>query len=280
MSVWVVLIGFGVVSMTSPEWLERAARRGRAAEAQAYRHYGDNELKKGNLGLAIAQYLHSLKILPDQPEVCLNLGIAYLRSGDLSRAESSLQRASQVEITAGLESFVSLHLGEIGEQRGRDAEAIRYYHEALRQGARADLVYRKLGMLYLSREEYLSAREAFEATLREQTDLLLPYREMLRRAREDAEEDAEIRQWLEAEEAREPDEGDWTRYDLESIRGMQRSDPEIAKTHNHLALIAYRMGEREAAIRHFEESLAIWPNNADASRNLQILKAEPAGVDP
>ena len=65
---------------------------------------------------------------------------------------------------------------------------------------------------------------------------------------------------------------DLARYDLEIVRRMQESDPEIAKTHNHLGLIHARLGNTGEAIKQFQRSLQIWPDNVDAKRNLQLLK--------
>lgn len=274
LSVWSALMLLGAVSLAKPEWLESAARGGRRAEAHAYRHYGDNELKKGNFKLAIAQYLHALEIRPDVPEVLVNLGVAYLRLGDLPHAKSALLRAARLETSAGTQSAIALTLGEMSEREGSADDAIRHYQEALSLGARPSPVYQKLGTLYLRNRHYEGAQEAFEKILEQQTDPLQPYRDMLHRSRERAEEDAETQQWLQTDGSQEPGEADWARYDLESIRQMHTSDPEIAKTHNHLGLISYHIGDLERAIYHFEQSLTIWPNNTDAVRNLRILKSE------
>ena len=276
LTIWIVLMAFGAVSMTNPEWLEGAKQGGKEAGARAYRHYGDAELEKSNYKLAIAQYLRALEIRSDQPEVLVNLSIAYLKLGDLSRGKNALLRAARMEATPGTRSFIALYLGDVSERENRADEAVGYYREALSLGARPKLVYRKLGALYLRNKDHASARDAFEKSLREQTDPLLPYREMLSRSRERAEKDPEIQRWPQTEGGPELSETDWARYDLQSIHQMHATDPEIAKTHNHLGLISYHMGDLETAIRHFEGSLAIWPGNADAVRNLQVLKSELA----
>jgi tetratricopeptide (TPR) repeat protein len=277
LSAWAVLMTFGVIVVINPVELQRLSQGGQEAEAQACRLYGDNELKKGNVRLAISQYLHSLEIHANQPDVCVNLALAYLKTGNVRLAENALHQAAGLNPTAGLQAMISVHLGEVSEADGHPDEAIRHYEEALSLGARPDLVHQRLGTLYLGMGDLGHALDAFQRVLAEQSDSLRPYQEMLRRTEELAQEDPEAGRWLETAGRSELSQADWNRFDLKSIRQMQAIDPEIAKTHNHLGLILYRLGDRTAAIRHFEQSLAIWPRNTDAVRNLQIIRSESTG---
>jgi tetratricopeptide (TPR) repeat protein len=270
--IWALLLTFGVVAMGNPAWLERLAKEGQQGEVDAFRHLGDNELKKGRHALAIAQYNRALAIRPDQPAVYLNLGIAYLALRDVARGEAALLQASRLETTARMRPFIAMHLGEAAEMQGRQPEAIRFYDQALQEGGRRDLVYQKLGAVYLAQKDYQGAGQAFTKALEAQTDPLLAYEKMLERTQEAAEQDSTLRRWLESGGTRTLSEADWDRYDRESIAIMLSQDREIAKTHNHLGLIAHLLGDRAGAIRHFEQSLAIWPENPDASRNLRILR--------
>ncbi len=277
LATWVVLLVFGVVAMGDPQWLEDLARKGQRSEASAYQHLGDNELKKGNYGLAAAQYVHALSIRADQPAVYLNLGVAYLRQGDLARGEAALLQASRLETTARMRPFIAMHLGDAAVAQKRSAEAVGHYEEALAQGGRRDLVYRKLGAVYLEQKDYALADDAFAKALAAQVDPLLPYEKLLERTREAAEQDSVAHRWLDAGGDRPLTAAEWERYDRQSIDVMLARDQEIAKTHNHLGLIAHVRGNRGGALRHFERSLAIWPDNPDAVRNLRILRASGDG---
>jgi tetratricopeptide (TPR) repeat protein len=276
--IWAVLLTFGIVSMGNPDWLEKLARKGQKAEASAFQHLGDNELKKGNNALAIAQYVHALSIRAEQPGVYLNLGIAYLRQGDVVQGEAALRQASRLKPTARMRPFISLNLGEAAEMQHRNAEAIRCYEQALKEGGRPDLVYRKLGAVYLAQKEYARADESFTKALAAQVDPLLPYAKLRERTQEAAEQDTLSRRWMESAGTQTLSEADWQRYDRESIEVMLATDHEIAKTHNHLGLIGHLRGDREGAMRHFEQSQAIWPGNPDATRNLRILRASGAAI--
>jgi len=273
--IWAALIGFAFTSLFNPDWLSALAAGGEKSEAYAYKHYGDTELRNGNYAKAASQYAYALKILPDRADFHANLGVAYLRLGELRAAREELLRARALETTQGLERSISFNLGEIAEREKQPDEAIRYYLEALSNGARPDGVYKKLGTIYLAQQDFPRALEAFQQVLSAQTDPNLPYREMIRRIDEGiADEETEAQRWMKAGGAQTLSEDDWRRYDRATLDRMYAGDPEIAKTHNHLGFIHYRMGNTEQAIRHFETSLQIWPNNQDASRNLQILRGQ------
>ena len=278
--IWAALIAFGLISISGPRWLERLSHRGMDSEAQAYRHLGDNELKNGNYALAAAQYLRSLEIHPDQPDVTVNLGIAYLKSGNRPAGKAALRRAAGLATTPRLRVVIAIHLGELSAKEGKAEEAARHYREALAVGARPGLAYQRLGALALERGDFAAAKEAFERVLQAQMDPEVPYAEMIQRTTEQAEEDPDARRWLESIGGQGLAGSDWNRYDVESIEQMHATDPEIAKTHNHLGLIAYQMGDADGAIGHFETSLAIWPRNPDASRNLQIIRSAQVRTAP
>ena len=61
-------------------------------------------------------------------------------------------------------------------------------------------------------------------------------------------------------------------YDLETIKQLNSSNPEIAKTYNNLALLFTIQGDLDKAIAYFERSQQIWPGNLDAVKNLKLLR--------
>lgn len=65
-------------------------------------------------------YASALKIMPDQPSVLSNLGLSYVLSKDLPKAESTLRRAYG---SAGADARVRQNLGLVVGLQGRFAEA-------------------------------------------------------------------------------------------------------------------------------------------------------------
>jgi tetratricopeptide (TPR) repeat protein len=277
LGVWTILISFGIVSIGRPKWLTSFATRGRMEEAAMGRHLGDNAMKRGDLRRAIAEYRHSLEIYPEGTDIQTNLGIAYVKAGEFARGRSALQKAAAMEPTPQMRTLIALSLGDAAQCEKRMEEAIRYYGQAESLGARPDLVYQRLGLSYLAAGDLGRARSAFERSLEAQLDPEFPYRQMIDVARGGMSESSpQARRWAESAGSGNLTEKDWARFDSVTIRQMHETDPEIAKTHNHLGLISYRLGDRADAIRHFEKALAIWPDNADARRNLQALRAQGA----
>ena len=267
--VWLVLISFGAVSLTNPLWLQKLGQQGVQAESRAYKQYGDSFLHQGDYNRAIAYYRKALEITPQRVNVMINLAVAYTYSGVPQEAERVLKAASRLENNR--QDLISFNLGEVLERQGKTEEAIRCYKEAIGSKVDQGLVYRKLGLLYLGANRYDEALEAFEKTLTNQTDVNLSYMDMLNRSLDDYEDDTVTLPIIEAQFSRGVSITDLAPYDLKIIRYLQESDPEIAKTHNHLAYIHVQRKDYSSAARHYQRSLEIWPGNSDAQRGIDYL---------
>lgn len=267
---WLLIMSLGVVCWVNPQWLKELSRPGIKVETREYRDFGDDALRQGNYPRAIAQYRRALATNPNDVGATVNLGIAYSQAGDAASAVRLLKDALQLPIQR--KGVIYYNLGELLEAQGKPGEAARYYQQAVGFDVEQDVVYRKLGSLYLAAERYEDARVAFEMSLASQLDIGLQYKYMLRRKMDLFEDDPTKVKIIEEELAREIGHEDLTRYDLKIIRRTQQSDPEIAKTHNYLGLINGRLGDIGKAIEHFRESLRIWPDNRDAKRNLRLLE--------
>ena len=270
--IWLLLMSFGAICYVNPRWLQDLSRPGINVEARDYKNLGDDQLRRGNHGLAVAQYVHSLKIKPDQPSVLVNLGIAYGRAGNAARGCQILKDALQMAGSRSRKGIIYCNLGELLGRQGKTDEAIHFYQQAVGFDVEQDLVYRSLGSFYLAAGRLDEAQTAFEMTLASQLDMTLPYQYMLYAAIEGHQDDATHLSIIEEQLARGVRAKDLARYDLEIVRRMQESNPEIAKTHNHLGFIRARLGNTAEAIRQFQRSLQIWPDNVDAKRNLQLLR--------
>ena len=267
--VWLALISFGVISLTNPQWLQEWARQGVQAESRAYKQYGDSFLHQGDYLRAIAQYQTALRMTPERVSVMINLAVAYMYAGAPQQAAQVLRAASRLD--SNRKDLISFNLGELLERQGKTEEAIHYYREAIGSKVDQGLVYRKLGLFYLGAERYEEALKAFENTLASQTDVNLPYMDMLRRCLDFYENDTVKLPIIEAQFSRGVGTEDMTPYDLKIIRHLQQTDPEIAKTHNHLGYIHVQRKDYSSAAHHYQRSLEIWPGNTDAQRGIDFL---------
>ena len=97
-------------------------------------------------------------------------------------------------------------------------------------------------------------------------------------------EDGEHLTILEAMLHETADAGSLSDYDIETIVEIANSNPEVAKTHNHLGAIYASIGDIDKAIDHFQQSQRIWPGNVDATNNLRVLRdmknRKPASPPP
>ena len=267
--VWLALVSFGAISLTNPQWLKEWGHQGAQAESRAYKQYGDSFLHQGDYRRAIASYRKALQITPERVSVMINLAVAYMYAGFFQEADRVLKAASRLE--SNRQDLISFNLGELLERQGKTEEAVLYYKEAIGSKLDQGLVYRKLGLLYLGAKRYEEAREAFEKTLANQTDLKLPYMEMLNRSLDDYEDDTLTLPIIEAQFSRGVGTKDLAPYDLKIIRHLQQTDREIAKTHNHLAYIHVQGKDYQSAARHYQRSLEIWPGNTDAQSGINYL---------
>jgi len=267
--VWLALVSFGAISLTNPQWLQEWGHQGVQAESRTYKQYGDSFLHQGDYPRAIAHYQKALQITPERVSVMMNLAVAYTYAGFLQEADRVLKAASRLE--SNRQDLISFNLGELLERQGKTEEAIRYYKEAIGSKVDQGLVYRKLGLLYLGAKRYEEALEAFENTLANQTDVKLSYMDMLNRSLDDYEDDSVTLSIIGAQFSRGVSIADLALYDLKIIRYLQESDPEIAKTHNHLAYIQVQRKDYSSAALHYQRSLEIWSGNSDAQRGIDYL---------
>ncbi len=268
---WLLLILFGLISVWNPTWLQNLSRSGIVVEARNLKNYGDNFLKNGDFPLALAQYTRALEIKPDYLAVTVNLGLTYLHMGETEKAIHILGKALKEEKTA--QGLIPYYLGEAFEQKGDMEKARRCYERALDSDFDQIALNRRLGTLYMESKDYEQARDAFEKALAGQTDPLSPYRRVWEYSLNLYETDTVNFPIIQEQLAltKTLTEADLPQYDFEIIRQIQISDPEIAKTHNHLGAVYIKLNDLPTAISHFEQSLQIWPDNPDAQRILPQL---------
>lgn len=268
-TLWLILFSFGAISLLNPKWLQELSRPGIETESRNYKNFGDNFFHQSNYWRAITHYQKALEINPDFVGARVNLAITYSRVGDNARAERILKDALRAETVQ--KGVIYYNLGELYEKQGKTDEAIRYYRKAFGYEFAPGVIYRKLGTLYLDVKRYEKAREAFEMTLADQTDVTSSYQDMLRRVIATLKDDTTNLPIITERLARDIRPGDLASYDLEICRRVQERNPEIAKTHNQVGFVCVQLGDTAQAIDHFQKSLQIWPGNIDAKNNLQLL---------
>ena len=267
--IWALLIAFAFVAAGDPPWLKSIAQYGRADESRGMKDYGDGFLRQKNYSMAIAQYLKALEIKPDYVGALANLAMAYTNSGNSEQALKILQDA--LKLKSVRTGPIYFNIAEILAGQGKRAEAIEYYLKAIGSEIEPDLIYRKLGVLYLETGETEKALAAFESTLQLQRDARAPYYNMVRMNLALYEDDNENLPVLKTMLDYNLNRTALDKYDLLTVEILIGRDPEVAKTHNYLGSIYSQRGEINKAIDHYKHSYEIWPTNSEAAKQLDIL---------
>ncbi len=269
-SVWFSLISFGLISLLNPQWLQEWSRLGIESGYMTYKNFGDSYLYQGDYYKAVAQYQRALEIKPDQAGVMINLSIAYMYTNSYKNAAKMLRDASKLE--NNLNDLINFNIGELMERQGKKELALKYFLKA--QGSLfldPVLINRKLGKLYLAEMQYEKAITEFEKSLANQLDIYLPYKDMLWRCLDTYSDDTINIPIIENLLSKELSLEDFEPYDLKIINQQHQTDPEIAKTHNHLAYIQVQIKNYASARNHYLKSLQIWPNNIDGQKGIAFL---------
>jgi tetratricopeptide (TPR) repeat protein len=272
LALWSLLMSFGVVYLLNPVWLQELSRPGKDVEALDGKNFGDAAFREGKYGVAIANYRRSLEILPDQVPVLTNLAIAYRKIGDAASGARILTDALQRQTSPSLRAVIHHNLGELYEEQDQWDQALHYYQEALRCDVGHDRTCRRLAMLYIKMGDYQKARAAFETALMHLLNPDLEYRRMLQEAVDIYQDEPKHLKIIEQHLARGVDDADLKYYDLEIIRDTQAHDLTIASIHDHLGLVCVHLRDFDAAVDHFEKSLAICPDNPNTVERVRQLR--------
>jgi tetratricopeptide (TPR) repeat protein len=140
-----------------------AARRGRAQGIELLSH-GARLLGQNRPGEAAARLERAAALLPDDPDVAINLGGAYVLQGRYNKAVTVLERASQTNPDNAMvwTNLAAAYLGNLnlsGPQQ--QSKAIAAYERALQADPMAPNVHYNLGLIYNDRKDWLQAKTCF-----------------------------------------------------------------------------------------------------------------------
>jgi type IV pilus assembly protein PilF len=120
-----------------------------------------------DLGLfdrAIAEFQRALSLKPDFPKVRNNLGVTYLLMGRLDDAISCFNRAVGT-ISYATPQYAFVNLGLAYYRKGQFSRAIRYCKEALEVDPSFGTAYENLGLAYEAAGDGEQAREAYHQAI-------------------------------------------------------------------------------------------------------------------
>ncbi len=273
--IWCCLIGFGLISLAPPAWLQAISSGGKTTEARGFVGNGDQLARQGDWRGAVAWYDRALLIEPDNTAAIVNRAIACGRLGLVEEGLRTLREA----LAQNPESRWSIlyNLAELNRQKGDLTQAAADYGEALAAGAAPELVQARLGEIHARRGETAAARDALRAALRAREDPAAHYRRAFVTVQTSDDLDAEARRAIESVLQGEITAEELTRFDLEFVRDQALRDPERGRLLGQLGEVESAAGDRSAAIEHLRESLRIWPSNPEAAALQGLLERLTSG---
>lgn len=129
---------------------------------------GATLLARSRAGEAAAKLEQAAALLPDDPDVAINLGGAYVMQGRYNKAVSVLERASGLAPDNAMvwTNLAAAYLGSLelsGPQQQHNAIAA--YQRALQIDPSAPNVHYNLGLIYSDRQDWNQARICFTQAL-------------------------------------------------------------------------------------------------------------------
>jgi Tfp pilus assembly protein PilF len=207
------------------ETLFAHATRVTADNFRAHGNLGYTLLQEERWGEAALQFEEAARIHPIERGVLAYLGLCYLRTGELDRAEEPLRRAVGFEPENALAYSC---LGELDLRRGDSERAARRFQRALEIDALRTVDRVSLGLAYLNLGRSEAGRASFEEALAGDPDHPLSHHGM-----------GELERTL----------GNWTAAREHYERALEL-DPWLAATHLSLALVLEELGDRQGAAEH------------------------------
>jgi Tfp pilus assembly protein PilF len=110
--------------------------KGITTGARTHLLQGAQAMQAGDHEAAARQFRLAIEADPDDPTASLNLGAALLAGGKVEEGIRELERALQLALDPPNRSMVYFNLGVIAQARGRSAEAIEHFRQAVRWNPR------------------------------------------------------------------------------------------------------------------------------------------------
>lgn len=130
----------------------------------AHSNLGFVYLEAGKTDLAIGEFKKAIKYSPKLAQPWYHLGVAYTEKGDTKNAERHFKEAA--ELAPQRNKYASyFKLGELYEEQGNEAEAIKYYELSAADNANIWNSHYHLGTLYEKKGDKDKALASYEKAL-------------------------------------------------------------------------------------------------------------------
>jgi superkiller protein 3 len=264
-SIYMMLLIFGGVSLFEPNWLKDLSSTGKSTEALTMQEYGNWFLNHNEYEMASGQYKKALSINPDMAEAWANLGVALKHMARHPEALAAFEKALTYKDIP--HDAVYYNMAEIFQIQGKPDKAVEYFYKSAETASFPMISYQKAGELLNNQGKWGAAFEAFQNALENSYTMQNCYTGMLKRDYHlftDTLDKQNIKLLKENYNAA----TDLKSYDETAFEMALAHNPFLASIHNQIGY-AYAMNkEYQKAIESFNTALKIKPDFQNARSNL------------
>jgi tetratricopeptide (TPR) repeat protein len=268
-SVWAVILIFGILTLISPHWLEDLSDEGRKVEALSMKNFGDDLLKSNKFNEAVQQYNLALKIVPDHEGVLANLGIAYQKMGNYDKAIFSFNHLLKLDIKHP--NVIYYNLGIIYEKTGQLNKARESYLMAANTAGFPEYSFQKAGQLYMDQKDWENAITYFKLAIDNRKTLENTYRGMLISFQKDYADTTVTYKELDRQIKSKSYLSDLPLYDEEIFDDLMSHEVQLAKAYNNAGYCLTMQEKYKEAKEYLETAIKIYPSFTVAINNLKIV---------
>lgn len=262
LSIWGVIIAFGIITLISPPWLEELSNPGMNAEAINIKTVGDTYLKNNEPKKAINLYKSAIEIVPDYQAAIANLAIAYQKTRNYPNAIVSFKYLLENNPTHP--DVIYFNLAEIEENMGKATEAINYFKLAAETAPYPENAFQKAAKLTMDQNRWEEAISLFDNAIENRMTLKNAYLGMIRLEVQSQSDSTPFNHTI-------PSNLNEI-YDPSVFNFMLSKNTNIARTYNNMGFCQAKMGSYDLAIEHFKEALRIMPQLKDAQNNIKAVE--------
>ncbi|MFK5856700.1 MAG: tetratricopeptide repeat protein [Bacteroidota bacterium] len=269
LSIWGLIIVFGIITVLSPDWLSNLSNPGKNVEAISMKNHGDNFLKSKKYNLAITQYTKALKIVPELKSAIANMAIAYQKTGDFNKAIITFKHL--LTLNPEYPGVIYYNLGEIYEKIGDHEKSINFFLKASSTAAFPEKSYQKVGHNYMNQKKWDKAIDNFKLAIDNRKDIKNTYRGMLltnQKAYADTSEMfIELGKIISAKNYL----NHLWQYDDKIFNKQLSNDISLAKTYNNTGYCMALQENYNEAQYYLEIAIKINPSYTEAINNLIVV---------
>jgi tetratricopeptide (TPR) repeat protein len=274
---WGILLLFGLISISKPDWLVKISEPGKNVEVLTIKRTGDQFLRNKKYSLAASAYKQALKIKPDMYSARGNLGIVYSKMGYYNKAISTFKYLLKHNPER---SYTSYHnIAEIYEKTDQIEKATKNYVLCAKTAPFPSYALSKAGFLYIKQDSLDLAIDYLQQSLDNRRDMSQLYEGMLEKAIPNYSDDSKKRNAIQTALDQGISKDDLKRYDFSVFETSLKKDRELAKAHNFIGTAYFKKNDLEKAQLHFKKALQIWPNFIEARDNLKTILAIQKDID-